>query len=74
MCDFPFTFERKYQDPEKSVMASASTAFCDVRKNSDFTSQSLTRKANAVGDPLLQKTHNYQNTNVTILKTGYVYD
>lgn len=68
-----FTYGRKYQDPERSLTASASTAFSDDRENTDITSQSLTEEANAIGDPFLQKTHNYQNTNVTNLKTDYVY-
>jgi len=72
LAEFAFTYGRKYQDPRKSLTASASTAINKDRENTDITSQSLTEEGNAIGDPFLQQTHNYQNTNVTNLKTDFV--
>ena len=66
------TFNRKFTDKRKSFSALLSSSFEKGKQNTSINSQSLTATDAKIGDPYLQKTHDYENTNVTVIKTDYV--
>ncbi|MGE5105975.1 MAG: outer membrane beta-barrel protein, partial [Sphingobacteriales bacterium] len=73
VAELAFNYSRKYDDKRKSLSASISSSFNYDRENTNISSQSLTETNTNLGDPFLQRTHNYEDANVTNIKTDYVY-
>ncbi len=66
------TYNRKFSDKRKSFSALLSSSFENGKQNTSINSQLLSATDANVGNPYLQKTHDYENTNVTVIKTDYV--
>lgn len=58
-------YERKYTDDRRSLTATLTSSPEDNKQNTDITSQDLTKDYAATGAPFLQRTHNYENQNIT---------
>jgi len=83
--EFSLDYSRKFKDDKKSLTANISTSLNFDRENTDITSQPLTENYNSIGNPFLERTHNYEdekNTNakldyavplskIALLETGY---
>jgi outer membrane receptor protein involved in Fe transport len=65
-------YTRKFNDPAQLLTFNASSSLGDSKENTDITTQTLSEQNNNIGDPFLQKTHNYDNTNLTNLSLDYV--
>ncbi len=65
------TYNRKFTDFRQVLTAALSSSFDYGRENTTITTQTLDSLGNPVYDPLLQQTHNYENSNVTNLSVDY---
>lgn len=72
VAEFAVNYNRKYDDDRKSLSAGVSTSFNADKENTDITSQSLAENNTTLGDPFLQRTHNYEMTSITNIKTDFV--
>lgn len=72
VAEFAVNYNRKYNDVRKSLSATISTSLHFDRENTGITSQSLAENNTTIGDPFLQKTHNYENASTTNSKIDYV--
>ena len=71
VAEFALDYIRKYDDEKKSLTANISTSINRDRENTDITSQSLTEDYMPIGDPFLERTHNYENGNISNAKIDY---
>jgi outer membrane receptor protein involved in Fe transport len=83
--EFAFYYSRKFKDPNKYLNMSLTSSLDLDRENTDITSQSLYENDALLGNPFLQRTHNYQTGTISnfridhaqplgkkgILETGY---
>ncbi len=72
VAEFAVNYNRKYDDNRKSLSAGVSSSFNYDKENTDITSQSLAENNTTLGDPFLQRTHNYENASITNIKTDLV--
>lgn len=64
-------YVRKFSKPDQSLTLRASSAFDNDRENTLITTQELLPDFSETGDPYLQKTHNYENSNLSNLSLDY---
>jgi len=64
-------YTRKFDRPDQSLTFRASSAFGNDQENTLITTQELLLDFSETGDPYLQKTHNYENSNLTNLSLDY---
>jgi outer membrane receptor protein involved in Fe transport len=64
-------YNHKFADKRKNLSVSLSTAFNFDRENTDISTQSLDENSSAIDDPYLQRTHNYQNLNISNFRFDY---
>lgn len=63
--EMALVYEHKYTDDRRALSASITSSPEDNKQNTDITSQDLTKDYVANGAPFLQRTHNYENQNIT---------
>jgi outer membrane receptor protein involved in Fe transport len=64
-------YSHKFADPRKNLSVNASTAFNFYRENTDISTQSLDENSSSIGNPYLQRTHSYQNLNISNFRIDY---
>lgn len=69
--EFAFGYNRKFTDPIKVFSVNLTSSFEKARENTDITTQSLNESQTNLGNPSLQKTHNYENANVSDVIIDY---
>lgn len=69
--EYAFSYSKKFNDERKSLNINLSSSFNFDKEKTDITTQSLTNEDSDLGNPLLQRTHNYQNSNVSNIKIDY---
>ena len=70
--ELALNYSRQFADKRKEFTANISTSFNKDRENTGINSQSFFETGAAMGNLFLQKTHNYENSNVTNIKTDLV--
>jgi outer membrane receptor protein involved in Fe transport len=73
VAEFAFNYSRKFNDKRRSLSANISSSFNYETENTDITTQSLLENNSLLGDPFLQRTYNYQNSNISNLKVDYAH-
>ncbi len=73
VAEFAFTYNRKFNDERKTLQINASTSFNPETENTDITTQSLNSDDSNLGTDFLQRTYNYQNSNVSNFKIDYTH-
>ena len=68
-----FNYTRKFNNPDQLLTFNASSSIGYNRENTDITTQLLSDQNIEVGNPFLQKTHNYENTNLTNISLDYAH-
>lgn len=63
--EFALNYERKFSDSKKSLSASLTTSTEQGRQNTDITTQALSENATTIGNPFLEKTHSYEDANIS---------
>ncbi len=66
-----FTYARKFSDKRQYLNASLTSSFNFDKENTNITTQSLDSLGQSIGEPFLQQTYNYQNSNVSNLSFDY---
>lgn len=71
--EFAFDYNRKFNDERKSMSVSITTSIENERQNTDITSQSLDKNNISIGNPYLQRTHNYEKGTISNAKWDYSF-
>lgn len=66
-------YTRQFNNPEEILTFNASSAIEYNRENTDLATQTLSEQNNPIGNPFLQKTHNYEDANLTNFSVDYVH-
>lgn len=69
--EFALNYQKKFSDPRRLFGVNLSSSSDFDTENTDITTQSLDQSDDNIGDPYLQRTFNYQNSNVSNFKTDY---
>ena len=64
-------YNRKFSDKRQAFSTTLSTSFNFDTENTSITTQSLDSTDNPIGNPLLQQTYDYQNSNLSNLTIDY---
>ncbi|MBV6442640.1 MAG: TonB-dependent receptor [Haliscomenobacteraceae bacterium CHB4] len=64
-------YARQFGKPDQSLTFRVSSAFDNDRENTLITTQELLKDFSETGEPYLQKTHNYENSNLSNLSLDY---
>jgi outer membrane receptor protein involved in Fe transport len=64
-------YNRKFSDKRQTLSASLSSSFNFDDENTTITTQSLDSTDNPIGEPLIQQTYDYQNSNLSNLTVDY---
>jgi outer membrane receptor protein involved in Fe transport len=67
------TYTKKFNQPNKQLTFNLSSALNVDRENTDISTQALTSQNIETGSPYLQRTHNYENSNLTTFSVDYIY-
>jgi outer membrane receptor protein involved in Fe transport len=70
--DLAFNYSKRFKNPAKSLIASITNTFGNDRENTDIATQYLTEQYEDVGNPFLQRTHTYQQSNLNTIAVDYV--
>lgn len=73
LAELAFGYNRKFINPKKSFAINLTTSIEQERENTDITTQSLNEDKSHSGNPLLQKTHNYADENVSNIMMDYAF-
>jgi outer membrane receptor protein involved in Fe transport len=68
-----FEYKKKFDNNRKNITFKTSSSFNDEKENTDITNQTLTENNALQGNPFLQRTHFYLNTNVTNIQLDYAH-
>jgi len=71
--EFALMYNRKYDDVRKNLSAIISTSIEQGRENTDITTQAMTDNHTFTGEPFLERTHNYENANMTNAILDYAF-
>ena len=69
--ELALNYSRKFENARKLFSAGISNAYGDEKENTDINTQSLTENVKPIGDPFLQRTSNYEKTNITTARFDY---
>ena len=64
-------YNRKFNNPQKRLDMSLTSSLDYDTENTDITTQSLYQNDAVIGDPFLQRTHNYQHSNISNIKLDH---
>lgn len=73
VAEFALDYNRKYADKRKALTASITTSINRDRENTHITSQSLDSYDTGLGNYWYQRTHNYENGNISSAKLDYAF-
>ncbi|HAO50867.1 MAG TPA: TonB-dependent receptor [Runella sp.] len=71
VAEFALVFDRKFEDKQKSFAASLTTSVEKGRENTDIDTQSLAENLAKLGNPAIQRTHNYEDGVISNAKIDY---
>lgn len=85
VAELAFNYDRKFSDDRKSLNVSITSSFNKDKENTDIDTYDYDEYNEQIGDVFLQRTHNYENENIsnaivnyalpispkTVLETGY---
>lgn len=70
--ELAFNYDRKFSDNRKSLNAGINSSFNFHRENTDIDTNNYDENEVIIGDPSLQKTHNYEKENISNAFLNYV--
>lgn len=71
--EMAFNYDRKFSDDRKSLNASITTSFNFGRENTNIDTNNLDENQNIIGNPFLQRTHNYSKENISNAILNYAF-
>jgi outer membrane receptor protein involved in Fe transport len=69
--EFSLNYRKRFDDPDKVLLGNISNTFGNDKENTDIDTQPLDEQEEELGDPYLQRTHTYQNTNLTNISLDF---
>lgn len=73
VAEFALNYERKYADERKSLTASITSSFNRDRENTDIDTYNFDINHDQIGSVFWQRTHNYENENISNAKIDYTF-
>ncbi|WP_395061720.1 TonB-dependent receptor domain-containing protein [Flavobacterium sp.] len=73
VAEFALNYERKYADDRKSLTSSITSSFNKAKENTDIDQYNYDSNYTQIGTVYLQRTHNYENENVSNAKLDYAF-
>lgn len=71
--EMAFNYDRKFSDDRKSLNASITSSFNFGRENTDIDTNNYDENQNFIGNPFLQRTHNYSKENISNAILNYAF-
>lgn len=71
--EMAFNYDRKFSEERKSFNASITTSFNFGRENTDIDTNQYDENETVIGDPFLQRTHNYSKENISNAILNYAF-
>ncbi|MNK66613.1 TonB-dependent Receptor Plug Domain protein [compost metagenome] len=71
--EMAFNYDRKFSDDRKSLNTSITTSFNFGRENTDIDTNQYDENGNLIGNPFLQRTHNYSKENISNAILNYAF-
>jgi len=69
--ELAFSYDRKFDDDRKSLNASITSSFNKHRENTDIDTNNYDQYNAQIADTFLQRTHNYENENISNAIVNY---
>jgi len=73
VAEFALNYERKYADERKNLTSSITSSFNRDRENTDIDTYNFDSNHTQIGTVFWQRTHNYQNENISNAKLDYAF-
>jgi outer membrane receptor protein involved in Fe transport len=73
VAEFALNFNRKFINPEKTLAVGITTSLEKAKENTDITTQNLNEGLAKIGNQFLQKTHTYENSQVSNAMLDYSF-
>ncbi len=73
VAEFALNYSRKFSNPQKSLSVNANTSIENGKENTDISAQNLSESLTNLGETLFQKTHNYENGNISNAMLDYAF-
>ncbi|MCD0471533.1 TonB-dependent receptor domain-containing protein [Flavobacterium sp. JAS] len=73
VAELAFTYDRKFSDDRKSLTASITSSFNKDKENTNIDTYNYDQYHEQIGDILLQRTHNYDNENISSAIVNYAF-
>ena len=73
VAEFALSYNRRFSNKRRKLSANASTSFNYETENTNITTQSMNTSDDFIGTAFLQRTANYQNSNVSNFKIDYAH-
>lgn len=73
VAEFALNYERKYTDDRKSLTASITSSFNRDRENTDIDTYNFDANTTQIGNVFWQRTHNYENENISNAIVDYAF-
>ncbi|MDB5277358.1 MAG: TonB-dependent receptor [Ferruginibacter sp.] len=73
VAEFAMDYNRKFNNERKTLSANITSSINRDRENTNITSQSLDKYDIGTGNTWYQRTHNYENGNVSTAKLDYAF-
>ena len=73
VAEFALNYERKYADDRKNLTASITSSFNRDRENTDIDTYNFDVNQDQIGSVFWQRTHNYENENISNAKLDYAF-
>lgn len=71
--EMAFNYDRKFSDDRKSLNTSITSSFNFGRENTDIDTNQYDENGNLIGNPFLQRTHNYSKENISNAILNYAF-
>lgn len=71
--ELAFNYDRKFSDDRKSLNASITSSFNFHRENTNIDTNNYDENEMLIGNPFLQRTHNYEKENISNAVLNYTF-
>lgn len=73
VAELALDYQRQFDDERKSLTASITSSFNFDRQNTPITTQELNESGATISSQIYNRTHNYENENITNVKLDYAF-
>ncbi len=71
VAEFTLNYDRKFSDDRKTLTSSITSSINKHKENTDIDTNNYNQYQQQIDDAFLQRTHNYENENITNVTTDY---